>query len=215
MTVTTETFTGSGDGCHYNDSVNCIECDKTLTGKQRKFCGKRCNARSGTRRYRTRNPWVPKPRAHSDCVTCGESLEGLRSVAKFCSVKCQEADRLIRDRAKRHARILAAKPPCEVCGGALPLWGKRWCSEPCQSRAERLRQYDLTQPEYEALLAAQNGKCAICAHAPVRPHVDHDHKTGMVRGILCFSCNTGLGSFKDDPQRIRSALTYLERALCP
>jgi hypothetical protein len=60
----------------------------------------------------------------------------------------------------------------------------------------------VTQETYDRILAAQDGGCAICGALPaVRDlAVDHDHKTGAVRGLLCMSCNTGLGHFHDDPE---------------
>jgi hypothetical protein len=56
--------------------------------------------------------------------------------------------------------------------------------------------------------AAQNGLCLICASAPA-DHVDHDHATGAIRGMLCFNCNGGLGQFKDNPDVVAKALAYL------
>jgi hypothetical protein len=78
-----------------------------------------------------------------------------------------------------------------------------------QSRAGHLkRQYDLTEQQVEALREAQGGVCAICRSASA-VHVDHDHETGKVRGMLCFSCNAALGHFKDDPAVLRRAARYL------
>lgn len=78
--------------------------------------------------------------------------------------------------------------------------------------------YGVTEVQYQAMLDEQGHACAICGetdwaggrHAG-SPHVDHDHDTGAVRGLLCGSCNTGLGQFKDDPARLRAAVEYLER----
>lgn len=83
-----------------------------------------------------------------------------------------------------------------------------------------LRKYGLTQAQFDVLLAVQGGKCAICGgdqndhHASGRQQrmtVDHCHTTKKVRGLLCGSCNRGLGDFKDDPERLRKAAEYLER----
>ena len=60
------------------------------------------------------------------------------------------------------------------------------------------------------MIQAQGGLCPICRKRPAE-HVDHDHKSGKVRAILCEMCNGGLGQFKDDPATIRRAITYLER----
>jgi hypothetical protein len=78
-----------------------------------------------------------------------------------------------------------------------------------------LRQnYGITIEQFETMLAAQGGRCAIC-RKPFRrsfdTHVDHDHATGRVRGILCSACNNGLGRFRDDPAVLRHAARYLER----
>ncbi|MFI2736126.1 endonuclease VII domain-containing protein [Streptomyces sp. NPDC018711] len=59
------------------------------------------------------------------------------------------------------------------------------------------------------MIRAQGGLCIICLRAPA-VHVDHCHKTGRVRGVLCFNCNTGIGLLKERPDRIRRAIRYLE-----
>jgi len=72
----------------------------------------------------------------------------------------------------------------------------------------------LTEDEYIDLLAFQNGRCAICGRPPKnrRLNVDHDHRTGEVRGLLCHRCNRGLVWFGDDPGFLRWAAEYLYNA---
>ena len=74
--------------------------------------------------------------------------------------------------------------------------------------------FGLTLEDYETMLAAQDGKCAICGTLdPGRGspyfHVDHCHATNTVRGLLCNGCNLGLGHFKDDTDRLNMAIAYL------
>lgn len=75
-------------------------------------------------------------------------------------------------------------------------------------------QYKLTLADYEAMLASQNGVCAICSRPPRGQrdkylHVDHDHATGRVRALLCGPCNTGIGQFQDNPALLAAAIDYL------
>ncbi len=78
------------------------------------------------------------------------------------------------------------------------------------------RRYGLSASDYDALLAAQEGCCAIChRHAELlgRPlAVDHDHETGRVRGLLCDDCNLGLGKFADRIALLEDAVAYLQNA---
>ncbi|WP_165967021.1 endonuclease domain-containing protein [Actinomadura sp. 7K507] len=69
--------------------------------------------------------------------------------------------------------------------------------------------YGVTEDEVRQMTAEQGGICVICLRAEAN-HVDHDHMTGLVRRVLCFKCNGGLGQFEDDPGRLRLAAEYLE-----
>ena len=66
--------------------------------------------------------------------------------------------------------------------------------------------------EYDSLLSKQNGVCPICLMPPKsrRLDIDHDHKTGRIRGLLTHRCNRGLQMFGDDPAKLRRAADYLE-----
>ena len=70
------------------------------------------------------------------------------------------------------------------------------------------RRYGIGAAEVEELIRAQGGVCAVCReHAP--EHVDHDHATGKVRGVLCFGCNGGLGQFQDNVDWMARAIDYI------
>ena len=92
----------------------------------------------------------------------------------------------------------------------------------CQNR-RRLARYGLTPEQYDAMYAAQDGRCAVC-NEPEWPHrmfdIDHDHSCcpggescgECVRGLLCFNCNTALGKLKDDVESLKRAVSYLTRS---
>ena len=72
--------------------------------------------------------------------------------------------------------------------------------------------YGINLETYNNMLVDQENKCPLCSRSfdEVKIHIDHCHKTGKVRGLLCEMCNKGLGHFKDDPEIIRSAINYLK-----
>lgn len=81
------------------------------------------------------------------------------------------------------------------------------------------RTYGITEDEYQRVLAHQGGKCAICLTKPAAGknlHVDHDHRTGLVRGLLCMRCNHDLLGRRDkDPGLFDRAAEYLRRPPFP
>lgn len=78
--------------------------------------------------------------------------------------------------------------------------------------------YGITIDQYEALLAQQGGVCAICCQPEKRAkqgvvyrlHVDHDHRTGRIRALLCHNCNCAIGHVKEDPVVLERMIRYLE-----
>lgn len=76
-------------------------------------------------------------------------------------------------------------------------------------------QYGMTLDDYDELVRRQGNRCLICGQTPPDGqllHVDHDHETGAIRGLLCNTCNRALGMFGDDLDRVRAAVAYLEAA---
>lgn len=86
-----------------------------------------------------------------------------------------------------------------------------------QHKAEIKRRYGLSIEDYNKMLVEQECKCAICGkqHNPTKSRgrlfVDHDHKTGKLRQLLCGACNSALGYFLDDTRLLAEAIAYIVR----
>lgn len=81
-----------------------------------------------------------------------------------------------------------------------------------------LKQYGITESDFNKIVLNQNGVCSVCGKSPgaskknqTRLSIDHDHKTGKMRGLLCHKCNVGLGHFNDNPDLLIAALAYLKK----
>ena len=83
----------------------------------------------------------------------------------------------------------------------------------CKGKEEQfISKYGLSYNEWEGLWYAQDGRCAICDKFFVEMkdiYVDHNHKTGKTRGLLCHNCNSGIGFLNDDPELTMKATEYL------
>ena len=93
--------------------------------------------------------------------------------------------------------------------------GKAWKkNNPSAMKKYRLRKYGLTVEQYDAMLASQDNRCAICSTATPAKHgswcIDHDHKTNKARGLLCVKCNAGLGNFDENTGFLLAAERYLQ-----
>ena len=75
------------------------------------------------------------------------------------------------------------------------------------------KKYNLSYEGWLQMWEVQDGKCAICGNSFTKPsdaQVDHDHRTGKIRGLLCHKCNSGMGYFNDNPQIIIKVIKYLK-----
>jgi hypothetical protein len=142
------------------------------------------------------------------CRDCGKSLDRLdRTRCLVCRQKNQESIEKVQQK-----RIASGLCPNH---GIKAIEGYENCFK-CTQNHRRVV-YGLTSDEFDKRLIEQDGRCAICliqlsgvGHSVDAPRVDHDHLTGMVRKILCGSCNTGLGKFKDNFDLLQRASDYLK-----
>jgi hypothetical protein len=120
---------------------------------------------------------------------------------------------------KRCRRCKALKLLDKFHSDVTKKHGKSSICKECSKQGNRERalkaNYGITEKQYQALLSNQNYCCAICeSKTPGRGNknfmVDHNHETKEVRSLLCFSCNTALGHFKDSPKLLKRAIQYLE-----
>lgn len=83
----------------------------------------------------------------------------------------------------------------------------------CERKRILLKRHNITEDQYKSILYKQNNKCLICCNEftddKMNKHIDHNHKTDNIRGILCENCNRGLGMFKDNIEYLQNAIKYL------
>lgn len=154
---------------------------------------------------------LPKGWTHKACPGCGvECARAEFGTQSRCRACRREYGRKPSAVARRRAYYEAHR---EQAIGYSLKWKRanldRW------KDSNRKSKYGIPHGTYAELLAQQGGGCAICGtpeQAGKSLHVDHDHKTSRVRGLLCDLCNRGIGYFADDPTRLRAAAEYLGRA---
>jgi hypothetical protein len=142
------------------------------------------------------------------------TADGYRGVCKACNLAARarryRKSKGFRERHRPRRRWRLENP------GKYAALQRRSKASPRYKRSLRQahlrRKYGITIEDYEAMLAAQGGECAICG-APepdgASLHVDDCHDSGDVRGLLCFNCNAGLGMFDHEPGRLARAAAYL------
>ena len=81
-------------------------------------------------------------------------------------------------------------------------------------KAKLKHRYNLSLEDWKEMWKNQDGRCAICGKSFIEPsdaHVDHNHETNQARGLLCGSCNRGIGMFHDNIEELMNAVRYLNK----
>ena len=131
-------------------------------------------------------------------------------VCSKCKVEQPIEEFYLRKTGKKESRCRTC------CSSESGKWRRANPRTHIENQKMTLRQkYGMTLDQYDAMLAAQDGTCKICKSYTAggfsgRFHVDHDHVTSKVRGLLCHDCNVGLGHFKDDISTLAKAIAYLQ-----
>ena len=165
-----------------------------------------------------------------NCQSCGNSFDSPDWRLKTCSEECSKKLRLSGLRRRRASKKIPLKRIlCVVCNKEFIPSRKKTlcCSSDCSvkrkthktkewnslnsKRASLRKNYDLSLEDVENILQKQNYRCAVCEKILSKFFIDHNHKTGKVRGILCFNCNTALGKFEDNPELLAKAIIYLSK----
>lgn len=144
-----------------------------------KYNGKACRKCGSTLRYASNN----------NCVECKHRYDA----SDLCKQK--EHARNQTPKRREYSKIYRKTQPSKNAKF-------RW----------RLKVHNLTPDEYTLLLTAQNHQCAICYRkfdTEQTSHIDHSHKTGKTRGLLCGACNRAIGLLQDDPEVCKNAAAYL------
>lgn len=158
------------------------------------------------------------------CKKCNKSEEfykgkGYRSGFRPICVKCQSQQRRIRymknqEENKKKQREWNAQYPNKVKEKS-----KKWNdNNKLMNRSSELkRNFGMTLQDYDLMFEQQRGRCKICnRHQSIfarKLFVDHCHKTGKVRGLLCSTCNSGIGHLQDNIKILQSAIEYLKMNL--
>lgn len=207
----------------------CEICGATFTPRRRldKTCGMDCQIqlRRKLSRERARSLYQSRPpRPDAECETCKARIPVARTgpTPRFCS-ECRAAREIARSKYRaadrRCYKCQALVPDAErkpghvVCGACR---ADRRTDRKAYERRRTLRKYGLTQEQYDQLLASQGGRCPGCGTDDPGARgwcIDHCHKAGHVRALMCFRCNLIVGQADENPATLRALADWLERQM--
>jgi hypothetical protein len=190
--------------CGLDKTTKCFSKGEGYKDGIRSQC-KKCVSKANLARQRLRR--------QKTCKKCGNTknaseFSNSKNIFVWCKKCCAESA----------AKWRAGNPEKAKQNDSSPKKKKR---QKEYGRVYRLfRKYGVTMEDYSALFEKQGGACAICRNPPTALNsvsgvlnVDHDHRTGQVRGLLCRNCNTALEGFKDEVKLIDAARDYLTASM--
>lgn len=116
---------------------------------------------------------------------------------------------------KKRCHFIALAFCTEKLSAKAILWKQKEVPMEAKRRSNLRINYGITGDQYDQMLEQRGRLCPICGDPNDAPHVDHCHKTGKVRGLLCRRCNLALGMLKDNPKACLRAAIYLQSSLEP
>jgi hypothetical protein len=201
----------------------CRQCNASFTyhrtGKPRLYCSVECRRRciserkprpARVRTYSKRLPFGP-----GNCIKCGQPAEsefiantGGKNKIHTCRA-CRAAYMREYEAARR---ITPPRGPALSKADVLARARDKF------QKSGRFARYGITAEDFDRMWKSQRGRCGICAgvlsneraHGGCKVNIDHDHRDGRVRGLLCSRCNSGIGLLRDDPRLLRRAAKWVK-----
>lgn len=181
----------------------------TTTGPSLRSCRTCGEEKPSTEFYADRR----YPNGDIHCASCRRAK--VKEWRAANSVRAKEIQASSRNRNPDAARERARTWHRDNRDRHLAYMAERRRTQPHKIVSSKLKSaFGIDLNDYVELLKKQDGACAICGKTPnengKRLAVDHCHSTGTVRGLLCSTCNQGIGLFKDNPSLLKSAISYIE-----
>jgi hypothetical protein len=164
------------------------------------ICGK-------TRQYKSKSGFYRANKNNLPCRSCSNSIQlGGNGI-----IYNENGEKLCKD-CKIYKPISEFNKNKEIHVHAICIECGKKRSNTYHKSIYRYAKYGITKEDFDKLFKTQEGKCPICiTELKEEIHIDHDHLTGQVRGILCGKCNKGLGQFNDDIESLTNAIKYLKK----
>jgi hypothetical protein len=211
--------------CKVEKPINDFPLHKSLKSGRNSWCKACKNIASSNLNY------PMETTGHKICNRCKQDLDitefhkdrrekdGRRSYCKHCNRAYKK---------NTFEAMLIGNKQCSVCGEIKPIIefpknryskdgrgaGCKHCDYLRGKNSRYNKQYGISLDEYSVWYRKQGGKCSICERVQNILVVDHHHKTGKVRGLLCSNCNTGIGLLQDDSNIMQKATNYIRSFEC-
>ena len=189
-------------GYGYKKRNICKNCNKEYIGYGSLYCSNKCKGLA--RKEKTIKNGRKK------CHKCNKWFD----LSYFYKNKINRYSPWCKECTKKQVKKYRKKNPDKIKKlRELYKEKRKEIRKPTERRNHLKMKYGITESDYKTMYNSQNGECLICKKKVIykKLSIDHCHKTNKIRGLLCFSCNIGLGNFKDNIENLIRAIKYLEK----